>query len=72
MLALFSNTTGSDNTANGFGALSSNTTGDRNTATGNEALRFNNTGFLNTANGYQALFEQHRQRQHCLGIFGRV
>ena len=34
MNALYSNTTGSDNTANGYEALYSNTTGNNNTANG--------------------------------------
>ena len=53
--ALFSNTTGDDNTANGFGALPNNTTGDSNTANGYQALFSNTTGSHNTANGTFAL-----------------
>jgi trimeric autotransporter adhesin len=49
------NTTGSNNTANGYHALLNNTTGDFNTANGLEALLSNTTGIDNTANGYQAL-----------------
>jgi Chaperone of endosialidase len=69
--ALFSLTTGTDNTAIGFDALYSfqgswntavgsqalfsNTTGNQNTATGFQALFNNSTGFNNTASGYAAL-----------------
>ena len=49
------NTTGSENTANGFQALFSNTIGNFNTATGWEALTFNTTGNNNTADGTGAL-----------------
>ena len=45
------NTTGSQNTANGFQALFSNTIGDSNTAIGWQALTFNTTGNNNTATG---------------------
>ena len=54
--ALFSNTTGVNNTANGYQALSSNTTGDNNTASGYYALPSNTIGSNNTASGYNALF----------------
>ncbi len=54
--ALYSNTDGSGNSANGTYALYSNTTGVDNTANGYQALRSNTTGDYNTANGYQALF----------------
>ena len=53
--ALFSNTTGNDNTAAGFGTLESNTTGSNNTAVGFEALFSNTTGSNNTANGLSTL-----------------
>jgi hypothetical protein len=53
--ALFSLTTGTENTALGFNALYSNTTGDSNTATGSLALISNTTGIRNTANGFAAL-----------------
>jgi hypothetical protein len=53
--ALYSNTTGGQNTATGYQALNSNTTGFDNTANGFEALTFNTTGFSNTANGDYAL-----------------
>jgi Chaperone of endosialidase len=49
------NTTGSQNTANGFQALFSNTIGNSNTATGWEALTFNTTGNNNTATGTGSL-----------------
>ena len=54
--ALYSNTTGSNNTANGYEALYANTTGSNNTANGYEALYSNTTGSDNTANGYAALY----------------
>jgi hypothetical protein len=53
-LALFSNTTGSNNTANGYQALYSNTTGGNNVANGLWALFSNTTGGNNTANGMYA------------------
>jgi len=56
VLALGSNTTGSDNTANGFGALLLNTTGPNNTAVGFEVLFANSTGFENAGTGSRALF----------------
>jgi Chaperone of endosialidase len=49
------NTTGSENTANGFQALFSNTIGNSNTATGWEALSSNTTGNNNTATGTGSL-----------------
>jgi hypothetical protein len=55
-LALQGNTTGSDNTAAGFGALLSNTTGMGNTAIGSNALESNSTGTYNTAVGNYAMF----------------
>ena len=54
--ALFSNTTGSYNTANGYDALYSNTTGGFNAANGVLALYNNTTGNFNTATGPGALF----------------
>src|SRR5262249_36237535 len=48
-------TSGSDNTANGSGALRINTSGSRNTADGAGALAFNTSGSFNTADGYRAL-----------------
>ncbi len=59
--ALFHNTRGNNNTANGVDALSSNTTisgvsGTNNTATGVDALFSNTTGGRNTASGTFALF----------------
>ena len=53
--ALFSSTTGNNNTAAGFAALESNTTGSNNTAAGFEALFSNTTGSNNTASGFDAL-----------------
>jgi trimeric autotransporter adhesin len=55
-LALFNNTTGSNNTATGVQALNSNTTGNFNTANGNQALFSNTTGDAKTASGAGALF----------------
>ena len=52
--ALFSLTTGTDNTAVGFQVLSRLTTGVQNTAVGAQAL-FNNTANRNTAEGFRAL-----------------
>ena len=49
------NTTGTDNTANGFQALFTNTTGIKNTATGSKALTLNTVGTNNTATGFNAL-----------------
>ena len=54
--ALFSNTTGDNNTASGFYALSSNTTGTYNMANGYEALYSNTTGGFNAANGVFVLY----------------
>src|SRR6266536_2455499 len=48
--------TGNYNTANGYKALLSNTTGGNNTANGVDALRNNTTGSDNTATGYFALY----------------
>jgi hypothetical protein len=50
------NTTGSDDTAIGSGALLNNTTGIQNTAIGQAALGSNTTGMQNTASGQGALF----------------
>jgi hypothetical protein len=49
------NTTGSNNIANGSGALLSNTTGSNNVANGLDALRFNTKASNNIANGTNAL-----------------
>lgn len=49
------NTSGSNNTGNGFFALSSNTNGNSNTANGVNTLRSNTSGNSNTANGSDAL-----------------
>jgi hypothetical protein len=54
--ALYFNTTGANNTANGDSALASNTTGTGNTANGDAALFHNTTGTRNSANGDSALF----------------
>jgi hypothetical protein len=55
-MAIFSNTSGYYNTANGDHALYSNTTGGYNIANGYNALYSNTTGNANTANGGLALF----------------
>ncbi len=55
-LALYFNTTGINNTATGFGALSYNTTGSGNTASGFFALYSNTAGNDNTASGINALY----------------
>ncbi len=54
-MALFDNTTGFANTANGLGALLSNNTGSNNTAVGGIALSNNINGGDNTAIGLRAL-----------------
>jgi hypothetical protein len=54
--ALFSLTSGADNTAIGFQALFRNTSGTYNSGEGFRALFSNTTGVLNTATGGQALF----------------
>ena len=56
MSALYSNTTGTHNTASGWNSLYSNTTGYYNTAIGVDALRTNTTGYVNTALGLSALY----------------
>ena len=53
--ALYSNTSGHQNTANGNDALNANTTGIANTAIGSAALYSNTAGSGNTANGAKAL-----------------
>ena len=55
--ALYNNTTGSFNVANGYAALSANTTGIRNTAVGETALGSNTTGSDNAAFGLEALLK---------------
>ncbi|HMG82864.1 MAG TPA: tail fiber domain-containing protein [Ferruginibacter sp.] len=47
--------TGANNTAMGYYALSANTTGTNNVADGNQALNRNTSGTDNIASGYQAL-----------------
>jgi hypothetical protein len=51
-----SNTTGFQNTADGYATLAHNTQGTYNTANGYAALSSNTNGYANTANGYQALY----------------
>ncbi len=55
MNALYNNTTGSQNTADGAQALYNNTIGGYNTANGFNALVNNTEGNNNTASGYSAL-----------------
>ena len=59
---MFSNTTGSLNTASGIASLYSNTTGYDNTATGVSSLRSNTTGSKNTAFGVGSL------RSNTIGV----
>src|SRR3989339_302772 len=54
--ALYSNTTGNENTANGMYALYSNTTGSYNNCNGWGVLYSNTTGFNNSAFGWGALY----------------
>ena len=54
--ALYSNTTGSYNSAQGAYALYNNTTGYYNSAQGYAALYSNTTGSYNSAQGYHALY----------------
>ena len=54
--ALFANTTGNYNTANGFQSLYRNTTGGNNTANGFQVLFNNTSGVDNIATGFHALF----------------
>ncbi|MBK8854393.1 MAG: hypothetical protein IPN10_09890 [Saprospiraceae bacterium] len=54
--ALFSNSTGIDNSTLGNGAMYTNTTGSKNTALGSFALNKNTIGKENTAMGYRALY----------------
>jgi hypothetical protein len=53
-MALYNNTTGGSNTANGVYSLYSNTTGYFNVANGYQSLYSNTTGSQNTAVGYSA------------------
>ena len=61
--SLYSNTTGSSNTANGSGSLQSNTTGNSNTASGYASLYYNTTGNYNTA------FGRYAGRSNTTGIY---
>jgi hypothetical protein len=54
--ALYNNSTGAYNTAEGYRALFQNTTGAQNTANGVNALVANTTGNYNVAEGLDALF----------------
>jgi uncharacterized coiled-coil protein SlyX len=56
MNALYSNTQGMGNTANGNNALYNSTNGNQNTATGFYALFYNTSGDINTAVGNNALY----------------
>jgi hypothetical protein len=53
-----SNTTGSDNVAQGYNTLLNNTTGSRNSAVGRNALGLNSSGFNNVALGFNAGYNQ--------------
>jgi hypothetical protein len=59
--ALYSNTTGTNNTAYGFRALRQSSTASNNTAIGRDALYSNTTGANNTAHGYRAFRIQTQQ-----------
>jgi hypothetical protein len=54
--ALYSNTTGDNNTASGFEALYFNINGNYNNASGYYALHSNSSGSQNSASGVQALY----------------
>ena len=54
--ALYSNSTGTDNSVFGNGAMFTNTTGSKNTASGSFALNKNTIGKENTAMGYRSLY----------------
>jgi len=54
--ALAHDTTGADNTADGFDTLNLTTSGTSNTATGDNALYGNTTGSYNTSDGQGALY----------------
>ena len=56
LMRLTSNTSGRENTAHGWHALSANTTGTGNTADGSYALSSNTTGWNNTAIGDYSLW----------------
>ena len=70
--ALYSNTTGYYNTANGPLALYSNTTGYQNTAIGFGALYSNTTGDSNTANGYGTLYSNTTGYSNTANGFGAL
>ncbi|MFA5162896.1 MAG: hypothetical protein WC421_11730, partial [Elusimicrobiales bacterium] len=55
MRGLSGQSTGSNNTANGYAALYGNTTGNYNAAVGYSALLYNTTGSYNTATGMYAM-----------------
>jgi hypothetical protein len=64
------NTTGNQNTANGYGAMLFNTTGNQNTASGYFAVYQNTTGNNNTGTGYNALLNNTTGNQNiALGNF---
>ena len=64
LMGACSNTTGTNNTANGFDALNSNTTGTNNTASGISALYSNITGATTPQTGSTRFTEHHGQPQH--------
>ena len=67
--ALFSNTTGSNNTALGNLSLVSNTTGSANVAVGDFSLSTNQTANLNTGIGYGALNSTQTDRNTAVGAY---
>ena len=70
--ALYTNTTGSNNTASGFNALYVNSTGGNNTATDYSTMVANTTGVDNTANGYQTLFSSRWSAARWRKIYSNV
>jgi hypothetical protein len=67
-IALYSNTTASNNTATGIEVLRQNTTGANNTATGRSALYYNTTGSNNVAVGSSALQNNIASSQTAVGF----
>jgi len=65
--ALYSNSSGSQNTATGASALHNNTTGTSNTANGASALRSNSAGVSNTAVGGRALYRNNASYNTAVG-----
>jgi hypothetical protein len=65
-----STTTGTGNTATGYGALSFNNIGTDNTASGYGALTDNTTGSSNTASGEEALYNNCSASSPCSSMQG--